>query len=230
MKSLAILLSLLVLGACDQANQLAAGAIGDQVARQTSAFQRATAAGDWRAIAAEPVVECQREPEACGKLHGMRANACLTLAMEARTDRRIACPAPGAEVNAWLDCAVRDYAAALPMLPPAQHPGTNANRANALYCRAEGKTVVGGLTDAGAAEQVGTQSGDALGLLWAARGAMLQARAGAGAPATRCAALGRANTLAARGVTMGNPTANAGFDGVRADIAALRPTIAGCSL
>ncbi len=230
MKALPALLSLLLLAACDQANQTAAGIIGDDVARQTSAYQRATEAGNWRAIAGEPVVDCAKEPEACGKLHGMRANACLTLAMERRTSPRAACPGPDPEVNAWLDCASRDYAAALPMLGADKRPGTQTNRANALYCRAEGKTAVGGLMDAAAAEDMGARAGTALGLVWAARGAMAQARAGAGLPGPRCDALHRAQTLAAAGAAMGDPVANATFDGIRADIAALVTSIPRCAL
>lgn len=230
MKALPALLSLLLLAACDQANQTAAGIIGDDVARQTSAYQRATEAGNWRAIADEPVVDCAKEPEACGKLHGMRANACLTLAMERRTSPRIACPAPDPEVNAWLDCASHDYAAALPLLAPDKRPGTATNRANALYCRAEGKTAIGGLTDAVAAEDLGARAGTALGMVWAARGAAAQGRIGAGLPGPRCDALHRADALASRGLSMGDPVANAALDALRADIAALATTIPRCAL
>lgn len=230
MKALPALLSLLLLVSCDQANQTAAGIIGDDIARQTSAYQRATEAGNWRAIADEPVVDCAKEPEACGKLHGMRANACLTLAMERRTNPRIACPAPDAEVNAWLDCASRDYAAALPLLGADKRPGTATNQAAALYCRSEGKTAVGGLTDAAAAEDLGARAGTALGLVWAARGAAGQARAGAGQPGPRCDALHRAQALATRGSALGDPAAKAALDGVQADIAALAPTIPRCAL
>ena len=62
------LLLLVLVVACDQANQTAAGIIGDDVARQTSAYQRATDARDWRAIADEPVVDCAKEPGACGPM------------------------------------------------------------------------------------------------------------------------------------------------------------------
>jgi hypothetical protein len=224
------LLLLVLVVACDQANQTAAGIIGDDVARQTSAYQRATEARDWRAIADEPVVDCAREPEACGKLHGMRANACLTLAMERRASPRAACPGPDPEVNAWLDCASRDYAAALPMLGADKRSGTETNQANALYCRAEGKTAVGGLMDAAAAEELGARAGTALGMVWAARGATAQARAGAGLPGPRCDALHRAQALASRSLSMGDPVANAALDALRADIAALAPTIPRCAL
>lgn len=230
MKALVALLSVSLLVGCDQANQLAAGAIGDDIARQTSAFQRAAEARNWRAIADEPVVDCAKEPAACGKLHGMRANACLTLAMDQRTSPRAACPGADAAVTTWLDCAEREYATAMPLLEAEKRPGAAADRANALYCRAEGKTVVGGLMDAQTAEQAGTQSGTPIGLLWAARGAVLQARSGVGQAATRCTALRRAGDLTRRGAGMGNPVANAGFDGVRADIAALQSSIPGCSL
>jgi hypothetical protein len=220
--------ALLLLAGCDQANQVAAGVIGDDIARQTSAFQRATAAGDLRAVADEPVVDCKAEPEACGKLHGMRANACLTLAMNARTSPLAACPPSGAEVARWLDCADADYAAALPMLAPAARPGAQANRANALYCRAEGRTVGMGQADAAAAEQAGSQAGEAVGLLWAARGAVFQARSGASGD--RCAALRRASALATRGSGLGNAATTPGFTALRADINVLRPTIPGCTI
>ena len=230
MKALFLLLPLTLLATCDDVNRTTAKVIGDGVAAQTSAFQKATDARDWRSIANATVIDCTAEPEACGKLHGMRANACLILAMDQRTNPRAACPAPTAEVTEWLDCADREYAAAAPMLAADKRGGAAANRANALYCKAESKTVVGGQAEAMGAEQTGTQAGDAIGLLWAARGAVFQARAGAGTPATRCDALRRAQALATRGAALGNPTIAAAYTGVRGDIGALRPSIPGCTL
>ena len=59
---------------------------------------------------------------------------------------------------------------------------------------------------------------------------MAQARAGAGLPGPRCDALHRAKTLAAAGAAMEDPVANAAFDGIRADIAALVTSIPRCAL
>lgn len=221
-------LAALSLTACEQANPIAARVIGDDVARQTAAFQGATEAKNWRAIADEPVVDCTAEPDACGKLHGMRANACLILAMDARTNPRATCPGASADVSRWLDCADREYAAALPMLAASVRGGAAANRANALYCKAEARTVATGQSDAAAAEQAGTQAATPTGLLWAARGAMFQARRGASGD--RCGALRRAAALAGQGAGAGDPTTAAAFTALRADIDGLRPSIPSCAI
>lgn len=230
MKALLILLPLILLAGCDKANEVAAGVIGDDIPRQSAKFQAATAARDWRAIAAEPVVPCAKEQEACGRLHAMHADACLNLAMAARTSTFLSCPSPEGEVPAWLACADRDFRAASGLLPTAERAGALAGRSNALFCRAEAMQTSAGVAVVTEAERDGSAAGSANGLLWAARSAAYQARNGAGSPDARCRSLRRARDLAARGAGMGDATMRAGYDGLRAEIADLRRTLPSCTL
>src|SRR4051794_3602640 len=146
-----LLAALLPIG-CDQAGRTTAAVIGDQVARQSADFQSWQQDGRWREIANTTVVDCQSEPLACGRLHGMRANACLNLAMQARSTTRAACPPANAESRAWLDCAATEYAVATPLLEAEARSGAMANQSAALYCAAESKSVATGLPDARQAE------------------------------------------------------------------------------
>jgi len=197
MKLSTLLLATLLPIGCDQAGRMTAAVTGDLVAKQVAEFQAQQRDGRLRDIANATVVDCRSEPVACGKLHGMRANACLTLAMQSRSTTLAACPPASAEVRAWLDCAASEYAAAEPMLATDSRPGALANRSAALYCAAEANTVAAGLDDAREAEAAGTRAATPAGRLWAGRAALFQARAEAGSDPQRCAAAGRAETLAA---------------------------------
>lgn len=230
MKALTILLSLAFLASCDKANEISAGVIGDDIARQTSAFQRATQARDWTAIANEPVVDCAKEPVACGRLHAMHGDACLNLAMAARSNPIIACPPPEPAVTARLTCADRDFSAAAGLLSGAERAGAKAGRANALFCRAEGLSTVAGVPAAAEAEREGGEAGSPAGLLWAARSAAYQAQANAGSATQRCGALRRANDLVRRGGAMGDAVTRPGYDAMRAEIARMRASIPSCTL
>lgn len=230
MRAFLILLPLVLLASCDKANEVAAGAIGDDVARQTSVFQRATQERNWSAIANEPVTDCAKEPTACGRLHAMHGDACLNLAMAARTNTIIACPPPTGEVTARLTCADRDFATANRLLSGSERAGALAGRANALYCRAEGVATVAGVPVAAEAERDGTAANTAVGLLWAARGAAYQAQAAAGTPQARCGALRRALDLVGRGSALGDATMTGAFNGLRTEITGMRRSIPSCTL
>ncbi len=217
------LLALLSLAGCNDAGKVVADVTGDKIPSQMTAYQGWTKDRNWKAIADSQVVDCRQDSAACGKLHGMRADACLQLAMDARTNKRIACPGTSGEVSAWLSCADTEYAQADPL------PGALANRANALYCKAELQTSAAGQSDAVQAERIGASAGNASGLLWAGRGALFQARPSAGDAAARCSAAKRAQEIATKGKRMADVTTTAAFDQLASDTRAVRQKIPGCA-
>jgi len=227
---LLVLLPIALLVGCDKVNEVSAGVRGDEIARQTSAFQRATQERNWRAIADEQVADCAKEPTACGRLHAMHGDACLNLAMAARSSTMIACPPPTGEVTAHLSCADRDFSAASRLLSGTERAGALGARANALYCRAEGVATVAGLPMAAEAEREGTGANTPVGLLWGARGAAYQAQAAAGSAQARCEALRRALALVNRGAAIGDAGTRTAYNGLRTEIDGARRSIPSCTL
>lgn len=163
-------------------------------------------------IAAEPVA-CSPGHPACGRLHAMRAEACLGRALAARAPGA-ACPGPG-QVAA-LDCAGASYAAAVAVQasPPLQ-----AGLAQALLCRAEfdaPKAAAGRAAQAAVAARLAPNAA-----FYGAWAALIAARPGAGTNTERCVAARRAATL---GHAAGPPAR----DRLLADAAAQLGTIPGC--
>ena len=128
------------------------------------------------AIAAEPVA-CPPGHPACARLHTRRAEACMTLAMQARAPGA-ACPG----TRDHLPCAADSYAAARALTPS---PVLATGEAQARLCLAEF------LAPAEAAQEIAraTPAIAAAGRpLLGARAALIAARPGAGTEAQRCAA------------------------------------------
>lgn len=148
-----------------------AGVIDPPVA-QLARWQHAAPAE----IAAEPVA-CPAGHEACPRLHLLRAEACLSLAMAARAPGA-ACPA----LRDHLPCAAESYAAARALTPD---PKLATGEAQARLCLAELSAPAEGAQEAArAAGAAASANAPLLG----ARAALLAARPGAAPDARRCAA------------------------------------------
>ncbi len=156
---------------------------------QLARFQSAPA----EVVALQPVHQpCPAENPACPRLHQLRAEACLALALHARAPGA-ACPSDAEATRRQLDCAAQSYAAALAGAEPPLHPPLQAGLAQALLCRAD----LSGADPAALAQQAASAAAAATpeaAPLLAARAALLLARLGPAA--TRCAAAHRAATLA----------------------------------
>ncbi|WP_206020790.1 hypothetical protein [Roseococcus sp. SYP-B2431] len=124
-------------------------------------------------IAVEPVA-CPAGHAACPRLHLLRAEACMRLAMAARAPGA-ACPA----LRGHLPCAAQSYAAARALTPD---PKLAAGEAQARLCLAELSPPGEDLAEAASAASAANSP------LLGARVALLAARPGAGADARRCAA------------------------------------------
>jgi hypothetical protein len=201
-----LVLPLLALAACD---------LLDAPVAQLDRFEQARREGRLAAIAEEPVPPgCTGE--ACPRLHAIRAEACLALALADRAPGA-ACPGPSEAARRQLDCAAAGYAAAGPA------PAFRAGRAQALLCRAELAAPDEALGLARAARSAAEPAADARLALLAGRAALLEARGG------DCGAARDAGRLAAGGLTHAPDGAmRAALARLAADAAARRATIPGC--
>lgn len=133
------------------------------------------------AIAAEPVVApCPRDNPACARLHALRAEACMGLAMGARAPGA-ACPGSPAH----LACAAEGYAAARAMRDA---PALAAGEAQARLCLAELSAPAAGAAIAAQALAASRAAPPDRAPALAARAALILARPGAAPDAARCAA------------------------------------------
>lgn len=146
-------------------------------------------------IAAQPVVSpCPATNPACPRLHALRAEACLSLALEARAPGA-ACP--GAAQAPHLDCAAEHYAAAV----TAGAEGKvvlQAGLAQSLLCRAELDPPAIAATRAVRAAVAARQALPPRDALYGAWAALIAARPGAGTDPARCHAAREAMALARR--------------------------------
>lgn len=209
-----LVLPLLALAACD---------LLDAPVAQLDRFEQARREGRLAAIAEEPVpAGCTGE--ACARLHAIRAEACLALALADRAPGA-ACPGPSEEVRARLDCAAAGYAAAGPA------PAFRAGRAQALLCRAELAAPDEAAALARTARSAAEPAGDARLALLAGRAALLEARGGdcdAGRAAGRLAAGGLTHAPDAVLTHAPDGAMRAALARLAADAAARRATIPGC--
>ncbi len=139
-------------------------------------------------LAAEPVVApCPADNPACARLHLLRADACMGLAMAARAP---GATCPGLAEEPHLACAGAGYVTALAQgaQPVASLAG---NGAQALLCRAELRPAP---EDLAAAIRLAALAEPPRAAALGAWAALLRARAGRG-PA-RCAAVAEAQRLA----------------------------------
>jgi len=150
---------------------------------------------DRAAIAAQPVVSpCPTANPACRRLHAMRAEACLSLALEARAPGA-ACPGPAQATR--LDCAAEGYAAAL--ATGAEGASVlQAGLAQSLLCRAELDPPALAASRATRAADAARQAPPPRDALYGAWAALIAARPGAGADPARCRAAREALALARR--------------------------------
>ncbi len=143
---------------------------------QLDRWQHATPAE----IAAEPV-DCPAGHDACPRLHTLRAEACMSLAMASR--------APGAACPALVDhlpCAADSYAAARALAPD---PKLAAGEAQARLCLAEfAATPAEAAREAARAASAATAAPPDRAPILGARAALIAARPGAGTESQRCAA------------------------------------------
>ncbi|MDB5412829.1 MAG: hypothetical protein JWR10_1164 [Rubritepida sp.] len=127
-------------------------------------------------IAAEPV-SCSPGHAACPRLHMLRAEACMSIAMASRAPGA-ACPA----LRGNLPCAADSYAAARALTP---NPAFAAGEAQARLCLAELLPPAEAVREAALAASAAMAAGAPI---LAARAALIAARPGAGTEPQRCAA------------------------------------------
>jgi hypothetical protein len=209
------------------------GRVIDPDVAQLDRYQTARSEGRLRAIADEPVVSsCTPDKPACGRLHAIRAEACLTLAMADRASG-VACPAASSAARDDLTCAAEAYAAAM----AATGAGFSASdqlahrrgRVQALYCRAELDTVARGVAFAREALQLSgplpPPDRDTLG----GSAALFLARPGAGTDTVRCEQAREALRRAREGLAAAQaPDDRALLTRLASDAEARRSTIPGC--
>lgn len=223
-----LLAAALLAGACQQVGRMV-----DPDVAQLERYQAARSEGRLRAIADEPVVaSCTPDRPACGRLHAIRAEACLALAMADRAPGA-ACPAASSAARDDLGCAAESYAAAMAAtaggFTAADQLAHRRGRVQALYCRAELDTVARGvpfareaLTLSGPLPAVdrGTFGGSA---------ALFLARPGAGSDAQRCENAREAARRAREGLAAAQaPDDRAALTRLASDAEARRLTIPGC--
>lgn len=227
--SRALLALLVLLAACQPL-----GRVLDPEVAQLERYRTWRAAGNLRAIADEPVVEtCATDSAPCARLQAMRAEACLALAMAARAPGA-ACPAATPQARADLACARAGFAAAMASasagFSSADALAHRQGRAQAAYCGAELETVPSGVALAREALSLSAGLPPAGRAAIGGSAALYLARPGAGVDALRCerareaARLAEAGLDAAPGVEEGVLLAR-----IRADAAARRATIRGCT-
>lgn len=225
--ALALAAAVLLAAGCQQV-----GRVADPDVAQLERYQAARSEGRLRAIADEPVVACTPDRPACGRLHAIRAEACLGLAMADRA-AGAACPAASSAARDDLACAADAYAQAMAAtgagFSAADQLAHRRGRVQALYCRAELDTPARG---AAFARDALTLSGplppperDTLG----GSAALFLARPGAGADAQRCENAREAARRARAGLAAAQaPEDTALLTRLAADAEARRRTIPGC--
>ncbi len=229
MRALAALAAaLLLLGGCQQV-----GRVVDPDVAQLERFQAARGEGRLRDIADEPVVaSCTPDRPACGRLHAIRAEACLALAMADRAPGAV-CPAASSAARDDLGCAADAYAQAMAAtgagFSAADRLAHRRGSVQALYCRAELDPPARGAAFAQRALELSgglpPPERDTLG----GSAALFLARPGAGPDAARC----EQALEAARRAREGLGVAQAGDDRalrtrLAADAEARRLSIPGC--
>lgn len=219
--------AMLLLGGCQQVGRLA-----DPDVAQLERYQAARSEGRLQEIADEPVVACTLDRPACGRLHAIRAEACLGLAMADRA-AGATCPAASSAARDDLACAADAYAQAMAAtgagFTAADQLAHRRGRVQALYCRAELDTPSRG---AAFAREALTLSGplppperDTLG----GSAALFLARPGTGADAQRCEHAREAAGRARAGLAVAQaPQDRALLTRLAADAEARRLTIPGC--
>lgn len=225
----AIAAAALLLAGCQQV-----GRVLDPDVAQLERFDAARKEGRLRDIANEPVVSsCTPEKQACGRLHAIRAEACLGLAMADRASG-VACPAATSQARDDLACAATEYAAAMRAtasgFSAADQLAHRQGRAQALYCRAELDTVASGVPFAREAAQVAEGLPPPRRQAIGGSAALFLARPGAGADAVRCERAREAARLAREGLAA-NPGAEdrALLSRLTSDAEARRASIPGCA-
>lgn len=207
---------------------LAACSMIDAPIAQLERWQKRQAAGELAAIAAEPVVaECAPgKGEACSRLHLMRADACLGLAMAERAPGA-ACPGAGAREAGLLSCAASAAQAAEQAAGEVLLPARRL-RAQARLCAIENLPPA---MAASAARDLITESApitDAEGALLRGRAALAAARPSAGPEPARCAAAREAAAEARRGLAL--QPADPALQRLAADAALRAARITDCRL
>ena len=172
---------------------LAACSMIDAPIAQLERWQKRQTAGELAAIAAEPVVaECTPgKGEACSRLHLMRADACLGLAMAERAPGA-ACPGAGAREAGLLSCAASAAQAAEQAAGEVLLPARKL-RVQARLCAIENLPP---------ALAPPAPLADAEGALLRGRAALAAARPSAGPETARCAAARQAAAEARRGLAL----------------------------
>lgn len=179
---------------------LAACSALDAPVAQLERWQKQRAVGALAAIAEEPVVrECAPGTgAACQRLHLMRAEACLAVALQNRAPGA-ACPGATAREAALLACAASAAQAAEQAAGEAL-PAARRMRGQARLCAIENLPPA---MAAPAARELITESApllDAEGALLRGRAALVATRPSAGSEAARCAAARAALAEARRGL------------------------------
>lgn len=225
---MALAAAALLAGACQQLGRMV-----DPDVAQLERYQTARAEGQLRAIADEPVVaSCAPDRPACGRLHAIRAEACLTLAMADRAPGAV-CPAASSAARDDLACAAEAYAAAMAAtaagFTAADEVAHRRGRVQALYCRAEFDTVARGVPFA---REAFTLSGPLPVTERATLGgsaALFLARPGAGSDATRCENAREAARRAREGLAAAQaPDDRAALTRLASDAEVRRLSIPGC--
>lgn len=206
---------------------LAACAVLDAPLAQLERWQKQHAQQDFMAIAAEPVVAAcsPGTGEACARLHGLKAEACLALAFAARAPG-LACPAPGAREAGLLACAA-DAAQAAEKAAGEIQPAWRMIRGQARLCAIENLPPAMAAPEALSLVQELSPLQDDHGALLRGRAALVAARPGAGSNAARCAAARGAQAEASQGLTL-QPNHPA-LRRLRDDATARAARIANCS-
>jgi hypothetical protein len=172
---------------------------------QLDKYQKWENSGDFKSIADSPMVSCSPSDEACGRLHAIRGDACLELAMKDRAPAA-ACPAPDAQTRTMLGCAAEEYSAARQASASAQFTSEqlaiqSANRGEALYCDAELQdTVSAGVGFAREAKLEANNAAEPQRQLIAGRAALYLARPGVADDHSLCGAAKEAEALATSGL------------------------------
>lgn len=219
--------ALLLVAGCQQV-----GRVVDPDVAQLERYQAARSEGRLRDIADEPVVACTPDRPACGRLHAIRAEACLALAMGDRAAGAV-CPAASSAARDDLTCAAQAYAAAMTAtgagFTAADQLAHRRGRVQALYCRAELDTPARG---AGFAREALTLSGplpQPEREIFAGSAALFLARPGVGSDAQRCENARDAARRARAGLAAaGAPDDHALLTRLAADAEARQRTIPGC--
>lgn len=223
MRVVQAILLLLIVSACSM--------VAPEIA-QLENYNAALKEGRLRDIANTPVVaSCTAEKEPCGRLHAIRGQACLDLAMADRS-RGAVCPGASPAVTSDLACADDGFAkatASASAFSVTDQQKHRQNRAQVLYCRAEQASVADGATFAREALQLARSlpppGRDTIG----GSAALFLSIEGAGSDPARCDAVREAATRARQGLAA-NPRADDRtlLSRLAADAERQRRSIPGC--